>query len=207
MLTWTIFIAPIAASCSVAGVPAPSLHSPTPTTNPIRNDSAPIRQTDDLGTRLPFTTTFPDRWSTKNDGTTYEPCTALTDAELSSVGIDPATAQDVALANYQTARGCVWLYHGQTMGRVSHFTGDKPTFNEQRKNRESYILSYDTMIEGRQALVDARHSMCTITVESEDAPVSTLVTRTWRPPPIAELCAQAIAFTKLTIPKMPPPAP
>ncbi|GAB07386.1 hypothetical protein GOAMR_64_00690 [Gordonia amarae NBRC 15530] len=53
---------------------------------------------------------------------------------------------------------------------------------------------------------DDRYS-CTTTVKSGWATVTTLVTRTWNPPPIKELCAIAIDFTRRPIPKMEAPAP
>ncbi|MFT4127988.1 MAG: DUF3558 domain-containing protein, partial [Gordonia sp. (in: high G+C Gram-positive bacteria)] len=45
-----------------------------------------MRQTDDQGRRLPFDTEFPQRWSDGNDGTSYEPCTALSPDRLTELG-------------------------------------------------------------------------------------------------------------------------
>ncbi|MBD0023917.1 DUF3558 domain-containing protein [Gordonia pseudamarae] len=202
-MLWSLGAAFATVSCAIAGVPSPSADSTDTTSTPTS-----IRQTDDHGKELPFTTKFPDRWSANNDGTTYEPCTSLTDTELSALGVDPTTVKDVALANHQTARGCIWSYRGRWMGGVSHFTGDKPTFEEEKKDRSWYEKSYDITIDGRLVLVDYwDSSRCITTVEVEHASVSTIVTRLWNPPPESELCNLAIEFTKLTLPKMPPPAP
>ncbi|WP_246222042.1 DUF3558 domain-containing protein [Gordonia pseudamarae] len=188
-----------ATACSVTGEANPAPAGPTTT--------ASIRQIDDSGKRLPFDNRFPDRWSTNNNGTTYEPCTALTDDELAAVGIDPGSVIDVAMANGQTARGCRWEYRDVKLSGVTQATGNKPTFEQQMQDREWYATSYDIVIDGRPVMVDARaRYTCMTTVKSGRAPVSTLVSRISDTPP-SELCAQAIEFTTLTIPKMEPPAP
>ena len=45
------------------------------------------------------------RWNPGNDGTTFEPCTALTTADLRSLGADPTTWTDVSMTS-QGSRGC-----------------------------------------------------------------------------------------------------
>jgi hypothetical protein len=174
----------------------------------VTSTPAPIRQTDDRGKPLPFTTRFPDRWSANNNGTSYEPCTALNDAELTSLGLNPTTVRDVALANHQTARGCIWKYFGKSMGGISQSTGNRPTFEYELTDREWYIRSYTTTIGGRLAIVNYwKQFSCFTIVKVENARVTTTANRVLTPTPEAELCNLAIEFTKLTIPKMPPPAP
>jgi hypothetical protein len=93
------------------------------------------------------------------------------------------------------------------MGGVSHLTGDSPSFDVQQKDREWYVLSYDTTIGGRTALIDARDFSCMATARAENATVSAIATRIRKPPPASELCAMAIEFMKRAVPRMPPPAP
>ncbi|QHN25807.1 DUF3558 domain-containing protein [Gordonia pseudamarae] len=193
-------------ACATPGEPIPT--SEPATSEPVTSTPAPIRQTDDRGKPLPFTTRFPDRWSANNNGTSYEPCTALNDAELTSLGLNPTTVRDVALANHQTARGCIWKYFGKSMGGISQSTGNRPTFEYELTDREWYIRSYTTTIGGRLAIVNYwKQFSCFTIVKVENARVTTTANRVLTPTPEAELCNLAIEFTKLTIPKMPPPAP
>ena len=193
-------------ACSTPGEPIPT--SDPATSEPVTSTPAPIRQTDDRGKPLPFTTRFPNRWSANNNGTSYEPCTALNDAELTSLGLNPTTVRDVALANHQTARGCIWKYFGKSMGGISQSTGNRPTFEYELTDREWYIRSYTTTIGGRLAIVNYwKQFSCFTIVKVENARVTTTANRVLTPTPEAELCNLAIEFTKLTIPKMPPPAP
>ncbi|MBD0020326.1 DUF3558 domain-containing protein [Gordonia pseudamarae] len=193
-------------ACSTPGEPIPT--SDPATSRPVTSTPAPIRQTDDRGKPLPFTTRFPNRWSANNNGTSYEPCTALNDAELTSLGLDPTTVEDAALANHQTARGCIWKYFGKFMGGISQSTGNRPTFEYELTDTEWYIRSYTTTIGGRLMIVNYWNwASCFTIVKVENARVTTSVTRSLTQTPEAELCNLAIEFTKLTIPKMPPPAP
>lgn len=189
-------------ACTVEGDPRATVDKQ------LSEGPAVIRQTDDSGRRLPFTTPFPERWSSNNDGTTYEPCTALDDGELIAAGIDPASVSDVALSNHQTIRGCKWDHLGVENSGLSQFAGDNPTFEAQKRDRNWYRASWDIQIDGRLTMVDSRDKYtCMTTVKSGQSPVSTLVIRILNPPPTKELCALAIDFTRRTIPKMEPPAP
>ncbi|WP_306302445.1 DUF3558 family protein [Gordonia amarae] len=188
------------ASCAVSGDPSPAVTDSAPT--------ATIRQTDSTGKKLPFTTRFPDRWSANNDGTAYEPCTALSDTELLASGLDPKSVSDAAMANHQTARGCSWRHSGIRLSSIGQITGNKPTFEERMKLRSNFKTWWDLTIGGRLVMVDPDSAAsCTVTVKSGRSPVSTIVTRTWNAPPTKELCAIAIDFTRRTIPKMEPSAP
>ena len=187
-------------SCAVDGEPGAA----TSASNTIE----PIRQTDSSGKILPFVTRFPDRWSANNDGTTYEPCTALTDTEIAAAGLDPESVADAAIANHQTARGCRWKHSGIQLSGIGQITGNRPTFEERMKLRSDFKAWWDLTIDGRLVMVDPDSAAsCTVTVKSGRSPVSTIVTRTWKAPPTKELCAIAIDFTRRTIPKMEPAAP
>ena len=65
------------------------------------------RQTDDHGRDLPFRVTNPRRWNDQNDGTTFEPCTGLTEEILRELMIDPSSAEDAETSDAAT-RGCRW---------------------------------------------------------------------------------------------------
>ncbi|MCB1295305.1 MAG: DUF3558 family protein [Gordonia sp.] len=187
--------------CSVDGSPTATVDSR------VGVPGSSIRQTDARGVALPFVTPFPDRWSTNNDGTTYEPCTALTDAELGDAGLDPATAMDVAVANHQTARGCIWYFHGgPDAGLLSHATGNRPTFEQDMKDRGWYEVSYDISIKGRLVLVDSRDTTdCMATVKSGKSPVIVGTSKLFKPIGREAVCQRAIDFMKRVIDRMPPP--
>jgi len=185
------------AACTTDGQPQSTVENPTA-----------IRQADDQGRKLPFKTLFPNRWSKNNNGTSYEPCTALTNDDLASVGVDPSSAEDVALADHQTARGCLWRYVGNNMGRISQATGNRPSFEENIRDRGWYKISYNLTVGDRLVLVNSRDRFtCMTTVKSAHSPVHTTVIQTSHPPETSKLCARAISFTKLTIPEMPLPIP
>ena len=190
----------VASGCTVNGSPASAPHSGNEDARPT------IRQTDTRGIKLPFTTSFPDRWSANNDGTTYEPCTALTGAELRGAGIDPTTVKDIAVANHQTARGCMWDYIGDhTAGKVAHATGNLPTFEESQTDREWYEVSYDLKIKGRLVLVNSKAAtLCMTTVKSGRSPVDITVSKIFDPIGREAVCKRAIDFTRLVINRMPP---
>lgn len=59
--------------------------------------------------QLPFDNPFPNRWNNSNDGTSFEPCTAYSDSELSRFGVDPGAIKDAALVDRQGIRGCYWF--------------------------------------------------------------------------------------------------
>ncbi|WP_431309371.1 DUF3558 family protein [Gordonia sesuvii] len=69
-----------------------------------------IRQTDDSGSPLPFANQFPARWNESNDGTSYEPCTAMDSDTADEIGIDFSSVKDAATVSGQTLRGCEWDY-------------------------------------------------------------------------------------------------
>lgn len=168
----------------------------------------PIRQVDDLGRRLPFTTTFPNRWSRNNDGTTYEPCTALSAEALQSLHLNPGTASDAAIADGQTVRGCRWLYRDNSSHRLGQHVGN---MNGGVTGISDYKLQYndftwfpDLTIGGRRVgLFSLGRDACDTLVESGTAFVFTNVALGRSDDDVTENCDRAIAFTRATIDLMP----
>lgn len=170
-----------------------------------------IRQVDAEGNRLPFNTTHANRWSRANDGTPYEPCTALTGAELSSLGIDPRSAKDAAGTNGQTARGCDWDYYGSASAghwKLSQIVGNSPSLDNDKRVRSggrNHWLDEHTVggrIVGLHYI--SPNISCDSYVQSQTAAVTTLVMYIGiEEQPVSALCDRAIAFTKATIDRMP----
>ena len=173
--------------------------------------STVTRQTDANGRRLPFITSFDRRWNSANDGTTYEPCTALTPDQLAELGIDATSVRDAAGTNGQTARGCAWRYLEQSPvanATVTQVVGNSAGLDEekQRASGELDIWLTDTQVDGRVLGVhqDRLGGTCETYVQSGSAGVSTLVLPRSEQSSIDVVCDLAIAFTRATIDKMPP---
>ncbi|WP_083812534.1 DUF3558 family protein [Gordonia neofelifaecis] len=173
--------------------------------------SASMRQSDDQGRRLPFDVVNSDRWNSANSGSEYEPCTALTATELLGEGIDPNSVSDAAGTNGQTLRGCKWSFAGGTYAsrwRVGQFVGNSPGLVTDKLSKSTRVDVWlaDVLIEGRVVGLHRTISgqNCDTYVQSGAAAVTTLVTYSGlTPPPPAEICDRALAFTRATISKMP----
>lgn len=167
-----------------------------------------VRQTDDQGRSLPFKTVFPNRWSFRNNGTSYEPCTAVSSKALRVLGADAASVRDSASADSQTARGCSWTISAGDVkfASVSQVVGNSPPLSEYKQARAGTVQWMpDISFAGRPALVGTSLiGECEIHVRSGSAGVGTIVTFLVDPPPTSEICAKAIAFTRATIDQMPP---
>lgn len=170
-----------------------------------------IRQVDASGKRLPFVTVHPHRWSPANDGTVYEPCTALSDLELRGLDIDSGSAKDGAGTDGQTARGCRWEYERTgafLQWTVAQVVGNSPGLSAEKALKSGTLDEWlqDRRIGGREIGVHrlAGSSNCDTYVQSGRAAVTTIVLfHGASPPPPSEICDRALAFTAATISKMP----
>ena len=102
------------------------------------------------------------------------------------------------------SRGCFWYYRGSAMGGWWSPTGDSPSFDVQQKDREWYVLSYDTTIRAT-ALIDARdfvHGNCQ-SRKRDGLGHRHTHPEVPRPPPNYD----GNQFMKRAVPRMPPPAP
>lgn len=169
-----------------------------------------IRQTDARGLRLPFDTEHPHRWSEANDGTEYEPCTAVGKEQLTALGIDPSSVHDAAGTDGQTLRGCNWQYRAErrNLWMVSQIVGNSPSLaaDKAAKGRSTDRWLPDRTVDGRQVGVHqfAGGGACDTYVQSGRAAVNTIVMYNGLPlPPVEEICAKALEFTEATIGKMP----
>lgn len=170
-----------------------------------------VRQTDDLGQILPFVTKHSRRWSRANDGTSYEPCTAVEDAHLLAIGIEPTSVRDAAGTDGQTLRGCTWdafLVDGRRSWSLSQFVGNSPSLesDKRRKSSAGDVWLPDLEIDNRVVGVHrwSGGDDCATYVQSGRAAVDTLVLYLGSAHPAPEeICAKAIAFTRATIGKIP----
>jgi hypothetical protein len=196
-----LLVGVVVSGCSVITIPDESSRT---------TGLVPIRQTDAQGRRLPFDTVLPHRWSSANDGTDYEPCTALTADELSALGIDPGTVRDAAGTDGQTLRGCDWRYQssGRQLWGLAQIVGNSPSLaaDKSKKSVPTDVWLDDRLIDGRRVGVHhfSSNGDCDTYVQSGRAAINTIVTYNGLPlPPIEDICAKAIEFTEATIGKMP----
>lgn len=205
LVTGTLALA--LSSCSTTGVAVPSTAPSSWDRTPARPT---IRQTDEVGRALPFKNQFPNRWSINNDGTTYEPCTAVEPNTASQFGLIPESVRDVAASDFQTARGCKWKFRDDGKSSLSQAVGN---LMQPEKGLTGYKQQYSATMEwlpdidvhGRRAIVGSTMpSECTVYVESGAAIVGTGVTRFGaEKPPLNDTCESAISFLRLTIGNIP----
>lgn len=172
--------------------------------------SSKVRQVDDSGRTLPFQTSHSRRWNGANDGTVYEPCTAVGLEELARLSIDPTTATDAAGTDGQTLRGCRWRYiTGKHSGwSIAQFVGNSASLAADKAKFRSGddIWLADLSINGRVVGLhrSAQLADCDTYVQSGRAGVHTVAMYVGpTPPPPSEICDRALAFTRATISKMP----
>lgn len=205
LITAVLVVGLTVCGCATSGSPIPAsqhLNSPT--------SGSTIRQTDDLGRKLPFENEFPNRWSINNDGTTYEPCTAVSENILVRFGLNPESVQDAAASDFQTVRGCEWEFVGSELSAVSQYVGNMLRPEEglsgyRESNSAATTWLPATQIDGRPVLVNSLGpGECAVLVESGRAIVFTnvsLVDST--PPPTAQVCGDAEAILRATIDQIP----
>ena len=203
--------APLAiSSCAVSGTPQAGSSSVYESWPQPSGQVADIRQTDDQGRNLPFTNRFPNRWSINNDGTSYEPCTYVTDATVVRFGLDPRSVEDAASSDFQTARGCRWYYIDDPLSSLSQSVGNLVQPSQGLRGHKDRIgntfeLLPDLEIGGRQVVQGSRlPGSCSVFVRSGDAVVGTTVNRfDIVRPPTAEVCNTAVGFLRATIADIP----
>ncbi|WP_350339613.1 DUF3558 family protein [Gordonia sp. (in: high G+C Gram-positive bacteria)] len=197
--------------CVLASIPilnascgtGPDLTVPTSSTQ----TSAGIRQTDAAGTTLPFETSFEKRWNSSNDGTTYEPCTAVDQEVADTVGLDLSTTADAALVSGQTLRGCTWNYAGEGIGgwTADQVVGDFESLESYKEDNKFFDWHPDITLNNRKVGIAAMNdTSCFTYVQSNDSGVATGAAYHRVPAPtLDEVCERAIELTKATIDKIP----
>lgn len=191
------------AGCQIHGQPHPEFIGDFPSTR-VSDDG--IRQTDDNGVALPFLTQFPRRWNSGNNGTSYEPCTEANADALTSVGLLPRSARDAASADFQTARGCVWKFAQFDYATLSQTVGNSPGLDAYKAQYSASVRwRGETQISYRRVAIGGSPGgeTCETFVSSGRAIVVASAYFAVNPPPIAEICDKAIAFTRATIDQMP----
>ncbi|WP_414975314.1 DUF3558 family protein [Gordonia sp. (in: high G+C Gram-positive bacteria)] len=155
---------------------------------------------------LPFSAPS-NRVNDRSDGTTYEPCVALSSRELLQLGIAPASVKDAAGTPGQSMRGCEWLSaNPQDSWAVSQIVINSSGLADYKRKYRGDRWSSDEELDGRPVGLTSNAEMeeCTTYVQSSNAGVVTVSSAQGRShPPVDEICQRAIEFTRATIGRMP----
>lgn len=149
---------------------------------------------------------FPHRLNPGNNGTPYEPCIEANRRAVDALGWDWSTRHDAATVDKQSARGCDWLDKSQgSIWGLSQIVGNSPSLDAYRRFNHLFGWLPDEVIAGRRVGVFTMGpGTCVARVQSGRAGVNTIVDYSRpNPPPISEICARAIDFTRATIARMP----
>lgn len=207
LLLWAV--ACLATVASVGGCGTVEHHAvdSSPGSNAARTATLTV---DPRYSSLPFDTTFTKRWNGANDGTAYEPCTALSNEEFADLGVSPDSVSDAAGTDGQTARGCKWHYGDSASGSrwvVIQIVGNSSGLAAEKRRVAAPANRWlpDLNLGGRPVGVHFREAggNCETYVQSGAAAVSTIVTTHDDRAAASEICDRAIAFTKATIHKIP----
>jgi len=200
------FVALVSASgCTVSGTAV----SEGPAASHSASRAPEVRQRDDAGRLLPFKTVFPNRWSQNNDGTTYEPCTYVTEPVLMKMGLDPKSAKDAAVADHQTVRGCDWRFTNSESSSLSQSVGNLAgagvaDLDGYKAEFDDFRWFPDQLVDGRTvATFSLGTDHCATLIVSGRALVMTAVWLGQHDPDVSENCGLAFAFTRATINKIP----
>ncbi|MDF0530833.1 DUF3558 family protein [Tsukamurella sp. 8F] len=105
---------------------------------------------------LPFTPTYTERWNRRNDGSSFEPCTAHIADDLEAIGIDASTMEDAAISDSPNYRGCNW----ELMRRPGDSPGTALNYATQavsnQRNLPFYKEGHDEMRWGPDQVIDGR---------------------------------------------------
>lgn len=155
---------------------------------------------------LPFSPTIKNRTNERTDGTTFEPCSAYTAAELRAIDIDPATMSDAPQVDSPNYRGCRWQSIGYTARagfRYSQILGNELSLDEYKRKYRNLPWQADRTFEGRRLAVAPENDYCFAVFASEFAVVVTLASGMQPSPGRTVECDKAVAFASLAISKAP----
>lgn len=155
---------------------------------------------------LPFTPQFAGRTNERNDGTSFEPCTAYSDHEIRALGADPSTLTDVMISESPNYRGCRW-YSSDRAVTFSQTLGDEKSLDAYKAKQSSRPWQPDRTIGGRRVIAtNERDTGCFASFMSEGAIVHSAysVSVFGKPSPgLVTECNKAIEWATLAISKAP----
>ena len=159
-----------------------------------------------LARPLPFVPKYPGRTNERNNGTSFEPCTAYTEAEMRALGADPGSLEDVMISESPNYRGCQW----RSPDRVAHFgqtLGNEESLDVYKAKQSYRPWQPDRIINGRRVILTTEdRDGCFASFMSQRAIVHSVYSIGTRGKPTADLvaeCNKAIEWATLAISKAP----
>ncbi|CAM3820820.1 DUF3558 domain-containing protein [Tsukamurella strandjordii] len=156
---------------------------------------------------LPFTPTIKNRTNDRTDGTSFEPCTAYTDAELIAIDINPSSIRDAAQVDAANYRGCRWNANDYTDsrggGQYSQIVGREMGLDEYKRYMNTLKWQPDRQAHGRTIAYAPEKNYCISAFASEQSIVTTIAGSTNPSPGNKAECDRAIAFASLAVSKAP----
>ncbi|WP_269451169.1 DUF3558 family protein [Tsukamurella pseudospumae] len=156
---------------------------------------------------LPFNPTIAERTNDRTDGTTFEPCSAYSDAELRGLEIDPTTVEDAAKVDSANYRGCHWRGSDYSAARggtqYSQIVGVEMPLDRYKRYMRTLPWQADRTAHGRSLAVAAENNYCIAAFRAELSIVATRASSTNPSPGRTVECERAVAFASLAITKAP----
>ncbi|WP_081586017.1 DUF3558 domain-containing protein [Tsukamurella sp. 1534] len=161
-----------------------------------------------VATTLPFIPTISGRTNERNDGTSFEPCTAYTSEELSLIGVVPNTASDAAYSDSPNYRGCHWSSGSGRYAMFSQTVGNTESLVRYKQKYADRPWQTDRTVNGRTVAmsIDPPSNGCFTAFSSQRGIVITTVLSPGKPNPEPDYqteCEMALTFTELATRKAP----
>lgn len=171
------------------------------------SDERAVKRASASARPLPFVPQYEGRTNERNDGTTFEPCTAYSDNEMRALGADPRTLKDVMISVSPNYRGCRWqspdgsAYFSQTLG-------NEVSLEVYKAKQSRRPWRSDRLIDGRTVILTTEgDDGCFASFMSENAIIHSAYTVDgWGAKPSTGLvaeCNKAIEWATLAISKAP----
>ncbi|WP_234802666.1 DUF3558 family protein [Mycobacteroides salmoniphilum] len=165
-------------------------------------DSSAAQTAEATTAAAPSTSSIPHRApSSKNNGTTFDPCVAYGPDELRKVGLDPASIKE---AESTLLRGCKWYGSGWRV-QIQVLNGSIDRFLDPNLFPGSQPITIEGLngATHRDELGNMRN--CAVEIPSQQATVSTII-EVSDPPALDQIpdaCTKAVEVATLTAKKLP----
>lgn len=155
---------------------------------------------------LPFVPKYEGRTNERNDGTSFEPCTAYSDDELRALGADPRTLEDVMISTAPNYRGCQWQSPDGT-AFFSQELGNETSLAAYKAKQSRRPWQPDRVVNGKTVILTTeRDAGCFASFMSQNAIIHSAYTvGSMRSPSrgLVDECNKAIEWATLAISKAP----
>ncbi|WP_232785643.1 DUF3558 domain-containing protein [Mycobacteroides chelonae] len=165
-------------------------------------DSSAAQPTEATTAVAPSTSTIPHRPPTsKNNGTTFDPCVAYSPDDLREVGLDPTSIKE---AESTLLRGCKWYGPGWRV-QIQVLNGSIDRFLDPTLFPGSRPITIDGLNGATHRDEPGNMRNCAVEIPSQQATVSTIIEVSDAPAldQIPDACTKAVEVATLTAKKLP----